>query len=510
VVPIALGILTGLFAIQQFGTQKIGRFFGPMMMIWFLMLAVLGAYEIREELMVLKAFNPYYGLHFLFTNPGSILLLGAIFLCTTGAEALYTDLGHCGLKNIRMTWIFVKLSLILNYLGQGAWILSHKDQVNDLTNPFYAIMPEWFLPAGIVIATSAAIIASQALITGSYTIISEAISLNFWPKIRIKYPTLEKGQMYIASINWILWISCLGVVLLFRESSNMEAAYGLSITITMLATTLLMTTWLSMKRVSRPVVMLFMMIYLLIEGSFLYANLFKFTHGGWFTILAGGILFIIMFTWYNGRKISNRYLRFLPIYQYLDVIKELKDDTSVPKIATNLAFITKANRMEDIESKIIQSLLTNNPKRADHYWLIHVDIADSPHTREYKVTHIMPGILTRVDFYLGFKVQRKINSMFKQVVYEMGKTGEIDIFSGFPSLRKFNILSDFRFIIINRLHVTDLDFNFFEKIIINFYILLIRISLSDVKAYGFDTSTVYVEQVPLGYDIVPKFDLKRR
>jgi len=371
-------------------------------------------------------------------------------------------------------------------------------------------MPEWFLPAGIVIATSAAIIASQALITGSYTIISEAISLNFWPKIRIKYPTLEKGQMYIASINWILWISCLGVVLLFRESSNMEAAYGLSITITMLATTLLMTTWLSMKRVSRPVVMLFMMIYLLIEGSFLYANLFKFTHGGWFTILAGGILFIIMFTWYNGRKISNRYLRFLPINQYLDVIKELKDDTSVPKIATNLAFITKANRMEDIESKIIQSLLTNNPKRADHYWLIHVDIADSPHTREYKVTHIMPGILTRVDFYLGFKVQRKINSMFKQVVYEMGKTGEIDIFSGFPSLRKFNILSDFRFIIINRLHVTDLDFNFFEKIIINFYILLIRISLSDVKAYGFDTSTVYVEQVPLGYDIVPKFDLKRR
>lgn len=510
VVPIALGILAGLFAIQQFGTQKIGRFFGPMMLVWFLMLATLGAYEIREELMVLKAFNPYYGLHFLFTNPESILLLGAIFLCTTGAEALYTDLGHCGLKNIRMSWIFVKTSLILNYLGQGAWVLSHSHEITEQTNPFYSIMPGWFLPAGIVIATMAAIIASQALISGSYTIISEAISMNFWPKIKIKYPTLEKGQMYIASINWFLWLSCMGVVLLFRESANMEAAYGLSITITMIITTLLMVSYLSMKRVNRLIVMIFMIIYLVIEGSFLYANLFKFTHGGWFTILTGGILFSIMFSWYNGRKITNRYLRFLPVRQYIDMIKELRSDETVPKTATNLAFITKANRIEDIESKIIHSLFNTHPKRADHYWLIHVDITDNPHTKEYKVTHMLPGILTRVDFYLGFKVERRINSMFREVVFEMGKSGEIDIFSGFPSLRKYNVLTDFKFIIIDRLHVSDLNFTFFEKIVINFYILLIKISQSDVKSYGFDTSTVYVEQVPLGYDIVPKFDLKRK
>jgi len=510
VVPIVIIILTILFALQQFGTENIGRFFGPLMFIWFLMLGTLGILEIHEQLGVLKAFNPYYAIHLLWKYPGSILLLGAIFLCTTGAEALYTDLGHCGIKNIRISWTFVKITLILNYLGQGAWLLSHSNDINSLTNPFYAIMPLWFLPAGIAIATAAAIIASQALISGSYTLISEAISLNFWPKIKIKYPTLQKGQMYISSINWFLWFSCMLVVIIFKESDNMEAAYGLSITITMLITTFLMVSYLSLKRTPGIVIALFFSIYVLIEGAFLYANLYKFLHGGWFTILVAGILTIVMLSWYHGRRITNRFLRFLPLEQYVDTIKDLRNDTSVPKTSSNLVYLTKANRASDVESKIILSILNKQPKRADHYWLIHVDTLDDPRTMEYKVIHIIPGILTRVDFYLGFKVERRIHGMFKQITNEMAKRGDIDLFSGYPSLRKHNVITDFRFIIIDRLNISDLEFKFFERLIINIYLFFIKYSLSDVKALGFDASSVFVEQMALGFEGGTTFRLTER
>jgi KUP system potassium uptake protein len=510
VVPIVIAILTALFLVQQFGTEYIGKFFGPVMFFWFLMLGVLGLLEIHEQLSVLKAFNPWYAVHLLWKYPGSILLLGAVFLCTTGAEALYTDLGHCGIKNIRISWIFVKITLILNYLGQGAWLLSHGNAINNLTNPFFAFMPAWFLPFGVALATAAAIIASQALISGSYTLISEAISLNFWPKIKIKYPTLQKGQMYISSINWFLWFSCMLVVLIFRESNNMEAAYGLSITITMLITTFLMVSYLSIKRTPLVVRVAFLGIYLLIEGAFLYANLFKFSHGGWFTILAAGILVIVMLSWYHGRRITNRFLRFLPLEQYIDTIKDLRNDTSIPKTSSNLVYLTKANRVTDVESKIILSILNKQPKRADHYWLIHVDIMDDPRTMEYKVTHIIPGILTRIDFFLGFKVERRIHSMFKHITNEMAKRGDIDLFSGYPSLRKHNVITDFRFIIIDRLNLSDLEFKFLERVIINIYLFFVRHSLSDVKALGFDASSVYVEQMALGFEGGTNFRLVER
>jgi KUP system potassium uptake protein len=353
-------------------------------------------------------------------------------------------------------------------------------------------MPVWFLPVGIAISTAAAIIASQALISGSYTLISEAISLNFWPKIKIKYPTLQKGQLYISSINWFLWASCLLVVILFKESNNMEAAYGLSITITMIITTFLMVSYLAMKRVPLPVVAIFFSIYAFIEGAFLYANLFKFTHGGWFTILAAGILVIIMMSWYHGRRITNRFLRFLPIDQYINVIKDIRNDISIPKSSTNLVYLTKANRSSDVESKIILSILNKQPKRADHYWLIHVDILDEPRTLEYKVNHLIPGILTRVDFFLGFKVERRIHAMFRHITNDMGKRGDIDLFSGYPSLRKHNILTDFKFIIIDRLNISDIEFRFSDRIIVNIYLFLVRHSLSDVKALGFDASSVVI------------------
>lgn len=510
VLPIVIIILTVLFSIQQFGTNYVGRFFGPLMFIWFLMLGIMGLLHISGHIMVLKAFNPLYAIRLLSDYPGGILLLGAIFLCTTGAEALYADLGHCGIKNIRISWAFVKTMLILNYLGQGAWLLDQGPSLPEITNPFYAIMPSWFLPSGIAIATVAAIIASQALISASYTLISEAMSLNFWPRIRIKYPTLQKGQMYIGSINWFLWICCMAVVLTFRESANMEAAYGLSINITMMIDTLFLGFYLStVRRTNLLMLALFFIVYMVVEGSFLYANLFKFIHGGWFPILLGGLLSLVMLAWHNGRKIANRYLRFLPIAQYYDVIRDLHGDLSVPKTATNLVFLTKANKTTDIESKIILSILNRQPKRADHYWLIHVDIRDEPRTMEYKVTHLIPGVLTRVDFYLGFKVEPRINAMFKQITEELGKGGEVDLFSGYPSLRKHNILSDFKFIIIDRFHTSDLDFKFVERLIITLYFFLARISLSDVRALGFDSSSVFIEQVPLGYDRTISFKLKR-
>jgi KUP system potassium uptake protein len=510
VLPIVLIIITLLFSIQQFGTQYVGRFFGPIMFIWFLMMGVLGVLKIQEQVIVLKAFNPYYAVQLLTEYPQWVLLLGAIFLCTTGAEALYADLGHCGIKNIRVSWIYVKAMLILNYLGAGAWTLSHQGEISETTNPFFAMMPEWFLPFGVLIATAAAIIASQALISASFTLISEAISLNFWPKIKIKYPTLEKGQMYIGTINLFLWLACMGVVIIFKESSEMEAAYGLSINITMMIDSFFLMFYLSMKRTNPLLILLFLGTFVSVEGLFLYANMFKFIHGGWFPLVIGGVLSIVMLSWYRGRKITNRFLRFLPIEQYVDIIKDLRNDTSIPKTSSNLVYLTKANRSSDVESKIILSILNKQPKRADHYWLIHVDVVDEPRTMEYRVKQLIPGILTRIDFYLGFRVERRIHSMFKHITNEMGRKGEFDLFSSYPSLRKHNVITDFRFIIIDRLNISDIDFRFVDRMIINIYLFLARNSLSDVKALGFDASSVFVEQMSLGFEGVPNFRLSER
>jgi KUP system potassium uptake protein len=500
VVPIAVLIITVLFLIQKFGTKMIGRSFGPIMFIWFSMLGVLGFVQLIQNPQILHALNPTYAFDFLTKFPGGFVLLGAVFLCTTGADALYSDLGHCGRSNIRITWGFVKVCLLLNYFGQGAWILKNTDFVNEWTNPFYAIMPSWFLMPGIVIATVAAIIASQAMITSSFTLISEAISLNFWPKVRINYPTNIKGQMYISSINWILYICCVGIVLFFQKSSNMEAAYGLTINITMLMTTILLGVYLYYKHVPKYLLLLFLMIYLTIEGSFLIANLNKFLHGGYFTFMLGSILFIIMYVWFQGRKIKNSFIEFLKIDQYVDIIKALAKDKSIPKYATNLVFLTKANRETDVESKIIYSILNKQPKRADTYWMLHIDILDDPHVLEYKVTHIIQGILIKVDFKIGFKVQPRVNLFFRQVVEEMSRTKEIDLLSHYDSLRQFNIMSDFRFVVIDRIQNYDFDFPPREQFIMDIYAILKRFGIGEVRSLGLDTSNVTVETVPLYID----------
>ncbi len=509
ILPIVLIIICAIFFIQHFGTDFLGKSFGPMMFLWFTMLGVLGFSQIIHLPSIIRAFNPIYAYQLLVNHPGGFLLLGAVFLCTTGAEALYSDLGHCGIKNIRMTWIFVKAALILNYLGQGAWLLTHPTTNVHVLNPFYAIMPDWFLLPGIIIATTAAIIASQALISGSFSIINEAILLNFWPKLKVKYPTKVKGQMYIPGINYFLWIGCLIVILVFQKSSDMEAAYGLSITITMLMTTALLGVYAITHKIKLYFVIPFIMIYFVIEGAFLIANLNKFLHGGWLTIVIAGILFIIMYVWYRGRELKNKFTEFEKIDKYKYIFTDLINDTTIPKYATNLVYLTRASSNINIETKIFKSIFSKQPKRADMYWLLHVEILDTPHALEYKITELIPGSLIKVDFRIGFQVQPRINLFFREVIDDMVKNKEIDPLSNYPSLRQHNIEADFRFIIIDRVQNYDFDFPGFDQLIMDAYAILKKAGITEVRSFGLDTSNVLVEKVSLAYDSKERSGLKR-
>lgn len=509
ILPIALLIILVLFLVQQFGTATIGSSFGPIMLIWFLMLSILGIVQIVQFPLILKAFNPYYAVVLLSHHPHALLLLGAVFLCTTGAEAIYVDLGHCGIKNIRVTWIFVKTALILNYLGQGSWILLHPQASGSYHNPFFAMMPEWFLPIGVLVATLAAIIASQALISGSYTIISEAIQLNLWPKVRISYPTTRKGQMYISSVNWMLFLAVVVVVLTFQSSANMEAAYVLAITVTMLMTTVLMALFMQRIRRKATTILLFVIGSLLIEGTFLIANLVNFIHGGWFTLILGGLIAFVMYTWHQGRTIKNQFMRYVDIADHTKALEDLSNDESVPLFASNLVYVTLANHPDKIETKILYSIFNKSPKRANTYWLLHVHITDEPHTLEYSVKKIIPGVLIRVEFRLGFKVQPRINLYFKNILDELVKNKEINLESEFPALYKHNIQADFFFIIIRRIQNYDCDFPPFKQFMLDVFLWLAKISTSDIRTYGLDTSNVMEEKVPYVMETGKKDTLRR-
>jgi KUP system potassium uptake protein len=496
VIPIVLVIFAVLFFVQQFGTNFIGAAFGPTMVVWFLMLGILGFSQLILYPDILRALNPVFAIRFLTQFPGGFILLGAVFLCTTGAEAMYSDLGHCGKKNIRISWIFVKTALLLNYFGQGAWVMMNYTPGSEVT-PFFAIMPRWFLLTGIIISTAASIIASQALISGSYTLISEAISLNFWPKIRILNPTFVRGQVYIPFVNWSLLIMCSMVVILFKESSNMEAAYGLAITITMIMTTILLSHYLHKSGIDLRITILLLMVFLTIEGSFLVANLHKFMNGGWFTLLLASLYFLIMFGWYFGRKIKNRRISFSNISNYIDIFKDLRADETIPKIATNLVYIIRANRQDQVESKVIYSIFNKFPKRADTYWFLHIDRVDEPNRFDYKVNHIIPGILIRVDFHLGFKVDTKINLYFREVLEDLVKSGEIKLVSGYNSLKKLGLTGDFKYILIDRIMLRDFKLTNNENFILALHRLIQHISIPDVRALELDSTNTVVEQVPI-------------
>ncbi|MEO5997154.1 MAG: KUP/HAK/KT family potassium transporter [Chitinophagaceae bacterium] len=517
IVYIVLIILVLFFFFQQFGTGTIGKLFGPIMFIWFTMLAVLGCYHIFDDLTIFKALSPVYALRFLITYPDGFWLLGAVFLCTTGAEALYSDLGHCGRGNIRMSWIYVKTCLLLNYFGQGASLLANHEnlritpevKMNLGINAFYDMMPGWFVIAGVIIATSAAIIASQAMITGSFTLIGEAMRLNLWPKLKVRYPSEEKGQLFIPSINFMLFVGCVFIVLHFRESSRMEAAYGLAIIVTMLATTILFANYLVSKRVNPALIYIFLIGYFIIEVAYLSALLQKFTHGGYITIILGGIMFGVMYVWYRSRKIKNRYIEFVRLEHYIPQIQELSNDKTVPKHATHLVYLTSANNPKEIEHKIIYSILNKKPKRADIYWFVHVNTLDDPYTCEYSVYHIIPNDIIRVEFRLGFRMEPKINLLFRKVVEDLVLNNEVNITSRYESLERNNVVGDFQFIVMEKYLSQDNELPFFEQIIMKLHFTIKDWGLSEERGFGLDPSNVVIEKFPLIIAPVSNVRLKR-
>ncbi len=496
VIPITLGIITIIFFVQRFGTESIGKSFGVFMLIWFLLLGVTGAFSITSYPLILKAFNPYYAAMLLAKSPEWFLILGAVFLCTTGAEALYSDLGHCGRKNITISWLFVKAMLILNYLGQGAWVLNHIQTASSV-NPFFSIMPQNMLIFAIIMATGAAIVASQALISGTFSILSEAMNLHFWPRMRIKHPTHVKGQLYIPVINLAMYFGVVLIILLFRDSSHMEAAYGLAITITMLMTTLLLGFYLRTKGVARIFILLFMGAYCVIEGIFLAANLSKFLAGGWCTMLIGGILFLMMYVWVRAIKIRQDYISTKPLDEYYQIISDIKADESIPKYASNLVYVNHADKEGSVDDKLLYSIINKQPKRADHYWLINLEFADTPDTLEYSCETLVSDTLYRVTMRIGFRIEPRVSLYLRQVVEDLVASKKVDLRSTYPSLRKNGIPGDFRFIIIHRVYYPESSDNRQQNLLMTIYALIGKIGIDEPKALGLDTSMVVVERVPL-------------
>lgn len=496
VIPITLGIITIIFFVQRFGTESIGKSFGVFMLLWFLLLGMAGIISITYYPLILKAFNPYYAVILLAKSPQWFLILGAVFLCTTGAEALYSDLGHCGRKNITISWAFVKTMLILNYLGQGAWVLTHAQTASSV-NPFFSIMPQSMLFFAIIMATGAAIVASQALISGTFSILSEAMNLHFWPRMRIKHPTYVKGQIYIPTINLAMYIGVVLIILLFRDSSHMEAAYGLAITITMLMTTLLLGVYLHTKGVSRFIMILFIAAYCTIEGVFLAANLSKFLAGGWCTMLIGSILFLTMYVWVRAIKIRRHYISAKPLDDYYQIISDIKADESIPKYASNLVYINHASKEGAVDDKLLYSIINKQPKRADHYWLINMEFVDTPDTLEYDCETLIPNTLYNVTMHIGFHIEPRVSLYLRQVVEDLVASKKVDLTSAYPSLRKNGIPGDFRFIIIHREYYPESSVNRQQNLLMNLYSLISKIGIDDPKALGLDTSMVVVERVPL-------------
>ncbi len=508
-VPIVVAILVALFVFQQFGTAIIGKLFGPVMLAFFSMIAVLGVVHLVQEPSILRALNPWYGIKMLTQVPGAFWLLGSIFLCSTGAEALYADMGHVGRNNIYGSWGFVKTCLFLNYLGQGAWLLQHQGPPLGERNLFFLMIPPAFLLPAIALCTMATIIASQALISGSFTLVIEALRLRFWPKVRVLYPTELRGQAYVPSINWLLLAGCVGVVLYFRESSAMEAAFGLAVTITMLMTTILLAYYVRLQR--WPVAAIFGLIglYIVIEGSFLIANLRKFPEGGWLSVLLGTLILGVMLTWILGRKLRDELSDCVPLADWLPLFKALSNDDTVPKYATHLVYLTKSESPREIENAIIHSIFKKRPKRADIYYLVHVETTDEPYTRSYRVNHLVPEEVVRIDFKLGFRVDQAINYMFRQVVSDLVKNKEVSITSRYESLSQADIVGDFQFVILHKTLPNQQFLTSWRRSVLGFYDALRRIGSSDQESFGLDNSSVTVENVPIQLPARPELRLTR-
>jgi KUP system potassium uptake protein len=509
ILSIVIAILMALFLFQQFGSSVVGKTFGPVMVLWFLFIGSIGLYHLSGNFEVLKALNPVYAYELLVKYPGGFWILGAVFLCTTGAEAMYSDLGHCGKSNVRLGWGFVKVCLLLSYFGQGAWLLDRQGTTLGEMIPFFEIMPQSILVIGVILATFATIIASQALISGTFTLVNEAMKLKLWPATRVRYPSQEKGQIYIPAINWILMLGCIMVVLLFKESSAMEGAYGLAITFNMLMTTALLVYYFSTSKKStiRSTVIAF--TFFTIEGAFLISNLSKFSHGGWFSFVIAFVFFLMMYILLRARMLRDRHTEFVDLKHYVPMIQDLQSDTSVPKEATNLVYMAVANSKRYIDSNIVYSIFKKRPKRADVYWFVHVDTVDSPYTSKYSVDTIIPKKCFFIRIKLGFKSDHRVNLIFNKILHDMAESAEIDLISHYDSLQRHSMPADFKFIMLHSLASVDSEISNFDNLIIQGYRFIKGHSLSTEEMYGLELANVEVERVPIMVGPPAKVRIKR-
>lgn len=510
IITIVIIILVVLFMFQQFGSSVVGKTFGPVMMVWFVFIGSVGAYHLSDNFGILRAINPMYGVDLLTKYPGGFWILGAIFLCTTGAEAMYSDLGHCGKSNIRLGWGFVKVSLLLSYFGQGAWLLTNfEGKTLGDTIPFFSIIPSWLLIFGVIIATMATVIASQALISGTFTLVNEAMKLKLWPATRVRYPTQVKGQIYIPAINWILMFGCILVVLYFKEADAMQSAYGLAITFDMLMTTSLLVYYFSTAKKSTIRTLILAIVFFSVEGAFLISNLSKFTHGGWFSFTIAFGFFIMMFVLLRARELRDRHTEFVDLKHYVPLIQDLQADTTIPKEATNLVYMAVADSKRYIDSNIIYSIFKKKPKRADVYWFIHVDTVDSPFTSKYSVDTIIPKKCFFVRIKLGFKADHRVNLLFNKILHEMADNAEIDLVSHYDSLRKHSMPADFKYIILHSLASVDSEISNLDNLIIQGYSFIKGHSLPTEEQYGLELANVAVENVPIMVGPSAKIRVKR-
>ena len=508
-VGIVVAIISLLFFFQRFGTQVIGKAFGPIMTVWFTMLLVFGVKEIIQHTDIIAALNPYYAYDLLANYPSGFWLLGAVFLCTTGAEALYSDLGHCGIKNIRITWIYVKISLVVAYLGQAAWLIHQGETLLNGRNPFFEIIPTWFLLPSIIISTLATIIASQALISGSFTLISEAMNLNFWPRVTVSQPSDSKGQIYIPSINTLLWFGCVLMMIYFKESAHMEAAYGFSITITMMMTTLLLSYFIYYRlKWNKFALIAFLSVFGTIEIAFFIANVAKIKER-WMFLFFELFIFMVMYVWYYARKINNKFIKFVELGKYSTQLTELSEDDAIQKFATHLIYLSKADRRHEIEEKVIKSIFAKKPKRADVYWFLHINRTEDPFTLSYDVSELVDDKVIKVNINVGFRVQPKTEIYFKHIVKELVSNKELNLHIRPDGSSKYNNEPDFKFVVIEKFLSIENEFAFKEGFLLRGYFFLKRLGLSDEKAFGLEKSDVEIEQIPLIYQPITNVKLKR-
>ncbi|MBO0476662.1 KUP/HAK/KT family potassium transporter [Vagococcus sp. DIV0080] len=503
IVIITMIIIFGLFMIQRLGTQKVGTAFGPIMLAWFTFLGVMGIMNFANDWSVLRALNPYYAFHVLVSdeNKMGIFILGSVFLATTGAEALYSDLGHAGRKNIRVSWPYIKVCLTLNYFGQAAWLISVKNnptyQQIELLNPFFRMMPDSMTVVGVVFATLAAIIASQSLISGSYTLVSEAIKLRLLPRLKIIYPTDQKGQLYIPAVNTLLMIGCLGIVLTFRTSAHMESAYGLAITITMLMTTFLILFYLLQEGMPKVFAYSIFAFFAVIESIFFISSATKFMHGGYVAVFMALLIFGIMLIWHRGNVIQEREYDRISLCDYKEQLQELRQDPSIPQYQTNIVFLTSKIKGHQIGKEIIYSILDKRPKKAKVYWFVNVFVTDEPYTNEYYVDMMDTDYIVNVQLRLGFRMNQEVNVYIRQIVNDLMEEGKLPKQPQKYSLTKGREVGDFAFVLIREELTRVTSLSAIDTAVMQIKLAIKKIAFDPARWFGLEYSDVIVEHVPL-------------